>query len=154
MRKQIKFISLILSVIFSLTATAVSQETTGNIEGTVKDPTGAVVPNASVTIRSFQGTTDNSGTTTTGVSQGFNRTVTADDAGFFRVLQIPPGVYVVTTAPISGFGEARYENVQVVLGKTTQLDIELQAGNASAVVDVGVSDQPIDTTDSEVSTSL
>jgi hypothetical protein len=154
MRKQLKFISLILSVIFSLTAAVFSQETTGNIEGTVKDPTGAVVPNASVTIRSFQGSTDNSGTTTTGVSQGFNRTVTADEAGFFRVLQIPPGVYIVTTAPISGFGEARYENVQVVLGRTTQLDIELQAGNASAVVDVGVSDQPIDTTDNEVSTSL
>jgi len=70
------------------------------------------------------------------------------------VLQVPPGVYVVTTGAIAGFGEARYENVQVVLGKTTQLDIALQVGAATATVDVGASDQPIDTTDSEVSTSL
>lgn len=152
MTKRIKFISSVLSFVFCLTAIAFGQETTGNIEGYVKDSTGAVVPNASVTIKSFQGSAD--GTTTVGVSKGFSRTVSASSEGFFRVLQVPPGAYVVTTAAISGFGESRYENVQVVLGKTTQLDIELKAGNASAVVDVGASDQPIDTTDNEVSTSL
>lgn len=157
MSQHFKFILSLLSLVLCLTAsTAFAQETTGNIEGVVKDPTGAVVPNATVTITSFSGATDKSGVTTggAGVSKGFNRTVTANDEGFFRVLQVPPGVYTVTTTPISGFGEARYENVQVVLGKTTQLNIELKAGSASAVVDVGVSDQPIDTTDNEVSTSL
>lgn len=154
MRKKFRSVTAMLSVFIALTAAAFGQETTGNIEGTIKDATGAVVPNAAVTIRSYQGTTDNSGTTTTGISQGFNRTVTADSSGFFRVIQVPPGVYLVTTAAIAGFGEARYENVQVVLGKTTQLEIALQVGAASATVDVGASDQPIDTTDSEVSTSL
>jgi hypothetical protein len=154
MRKNLRFMTLMFSFVLCLTAAALGQETTGNIEGTVKDPTGAVVPNAVVTIRSFQGTTDASGTTTTGTSQGFNRTVNANDEGFFRVLQVPPGVYVVTTAAISGFSESRYENVQVTLGKTTQLEIQLTAGGASATVDVGTSDAPIDTTDSEVSTSL
>src|SRR5918998_1578284 len=97
-----KFLAAFL-VICLQAVMAFAQETTGNIEGTVKDPTGAVVPNASVTIKSFEGTTDNSGTTTTGISQGFNRTITANGEGFFRVLQVPPGVYTVTTAPISGF---------------------------------------------------
>src|SRR5829696_560205 len=154
MRKNFRTVTFMLSLFLALTAAAFGQETTGNIEGTIKDATGAVVPNAAVTIRSFQGTTDRSGTTTTGTSQGFNRTVTADDSGFFRVIQVPPGVYIVTTGAIAGFGEARYENVQVVLGKTTQLEIALQVGSATATVDVGASDQPIDTTDSEVSTSL
>lgn len=154
MNKKFELISLIFSFFFCLVASAVGQETTGNIEGYVKDSSGAVVPSVAVTIRSFKGTTDASGTTTIGTSQGFRRTVTSDSNGFFRVLQVPPGVYVVSTAAANGFGEARYENVQVVLGKTTQLEIAVTPGEASAVVDVSVSDQPVDTTDNEVSTSL
>lgn len=140
----------LIAVIIALgmTTFVVAQETTGSIEGTIKDPTGAVVPNAAVTIRSSQGAND------AAAGQGYNRTVTANEEGFFRLLQVPPGIYRITTAPVSGFGEAIYENVQVVLGKATQLTIELTAGGASAVVDVGLSDQPIDTTDSEVSTNL
>jgi hypothetical protein len=153
MKKYFSFM-MMLTFVFCLAAIAFGQETTGNIEGTVKDPAGAVVPNVSVTIRNLTSSTDASGTTTTGTSQGFNRTVTADSEGFFRVLQVPPGVYTVTTAAASGFGEARYENVQVVIGKTTQLNIDLQAGTASAVVNVSNSDQPVDTTDNEISTSV
>lgn len=154
MRKNFKSISLILSIVLCLTAAAFGQETTGSIEGTVKDAAGAVVPNVSVTIRNLTSSNDASGTTTTGTSQGFNRTLTANEEGFFRILQIPPGVYVVTTGAASGFGEARYENVQVTLGRITQLEIQLTAGQASAIVDVGSSDQPVDTTGSEISTSI
>jgi len=152
MRKRFEFISLVFALVLGLGVSALGQERTGNLEGTVKDPTGAVVPNVSVTIKNA-GTTANE-TTTTGISTGFDRTVTTDDQGFFRVLQMPPGGYVVTTAAISGFGESRSENVQITLGKTTQLEIQLAAGQASATVNVGASDQPIDTTGSEVSTSL
>jgi hypothetical protein len=154
MRKNFNFLLSMLTLVFCLSAVAFGQETTGNIEGTVRDAQGAVVPNVAVTIRSFTGATDNSGTTTSGNSQGFNRTITADGSGFFRVLQVPPGVYVVTTAATAGFGESRYENVQVVLGKTTQLDIQLTAGGASATVDVGISDQPVDTTSNDISRSI
>lgn len=154
MKTKFKFAITMLSLVFCLIATAFAQEQNGNIEVTVKDATGAVVPNVSVTIRNFKGTTDVSGTTTTGTSQGFSRTVQTDSAGFVRILQIPPGVYTVTTAAASGFGEARYENVQVVLGKTTQIEVTVQPGNATAVVDVGASDQPVDTTSSEISTSV
>ncbi len=153
MKEKIRFIQL-LSLILMLSAFAFGQETTGSIEGTVKDSAGAIVPNVAVTIKNLTSSSDASGTTTTGVSQGFNRSITTNEEGFFRVLQVPPGVYTITTAATSGFGEARYENVQVTLGKTTQLNIELTAGQASAVVDVGASDQPVDTTGSEISTSI
>jgi hypothetical protein len=152
MKKKLRLMMTMLSLIFCLTATAFGQETTGNIEGTVKDATGAVLPNVAVTIQNFRSSTDN--TTTTGTSQGFNRTVTTDGSGFFRVLQVPPGLYVVTTAATAGFGAGRQENVSVAIGKTTQLNIGLVAGGASAVVDVIHSDQPVDTTDSEISTSV
>jgi hypothetical protein len=142
-------LGFLLCLCFS--AIVFGQETTGNIEGVVKDPTGAVVPNAAVTVKSSASA---NGTTVPG-SSGFNRTVTANEEGSFRLLQVPPGIYVVTTGAISGFGEARYENVSVVVGKTTQVNVELKAGGTSAVVDVASNgDQPIDVTDNEVSTSL
>jgi len=149
MKNNVKALIFALSFVLCFSAPILAQETTGNIEGTVKDTTGAVVPNAAVTIKSFRSENN------TGGSQGFSRTVTANEEGSFRVLQVPPGTYTVATAAISGFGAATYENVQIVVGKTTPVNISLQAGGASAVVDVASSgDQPIDVTDSEVSTNL
>jgi hypothetical protein len=155
MKNNLRFMITMLSLVFCLTATvAFGQETTGNIEGTVKDATGAVVPNVSVTVQNLTSATDASGTTTTGVSQGFNRTVTSDDEGFFRLIQVPPGVYIVTTAATGGFGAYRNENVTVALGRTTQLEVALGAAGSETIVDITSSDQPVDTTGNEISTSL
>jgi Carboxypeptidase regulatory-like domain/TonB-dependent Receptor Plug Domain len=148
-----------LSSVFALTlclcTLAFGQaETTGSIEGTITDQSGAVVPNVSVTIKNLTSSSDASGTTTTGTSQGFSRTVEANSEGFFRVIQVPPGVYVVTTAAANGFGAYEGNNVQVTLGRTTQLNITLNTGTQNVTVDVGASDQAVDTTGSEISTSI
>jgi len=145
MRKNFKLIISMLSLVLCLSAVAFGQEQVGNIEGTVKDAQGGVVPNVAVTVRNSEAA---------GGSSGFSRTITTDSNGFFRLVQIPPGAYVVTTAATSGFGVATYENVNVVLGKTTQLEIEVKPGSAAATVDVGATDTPVDTTGSEVATSL
>ncbi|MGB7209591.1 MAG: carboxypeptidase regulatory-like domain-containing protein [Pyrinomonadaceae bacterium] len=153
MRKNLKFMITVVSLVFCLSAVAFGQETTGSIEGVVKDATGAVVPNVSVTIKSYMGA--NAGTTSsTGIGQGYNRSITTDGNGFFRVLGVPPGAYVVTTEATSGFGVATYENVKVILGNATQLDVQVTPGGASAVVDVGSVDAPLDTTANEIATSL
>ena len=107
--------TFVMSIIFCLFATGFGQETTGGIEGTVKDPAGAVVPNVTLTITAAGSTA--SGTTTTGAGGGFRRTVTTNEEGFFRALQVPSGLYDLVTAASSGFGEARYENVVVALGQ-------------------------------------
>lgn len=151
MRKNFKFIIAMLTLVFCLTAIAFGQEANGTIEGIVKDAAGAVVPNVTVTIKS---STNLAGSTsTTGIGQGFNRTITTDSDGFFRLIQVPPGAYVVTTGATSGFGGSTYENVQVVVGKVTQLSIEVKPG-VSAVVNVGSTDAPVDTTSSEIATSI
>lgn len=153
MKKNFKFIALTLSLMISFAAITFAQETTGGIEGTVKDTAGAVVPNVTVTITTAEQTT--TGTTTTGVGSGFRRTVTTNDEGFFRALQVPPGVYNVVTTAASGFGEARYENVVVALGQNTQLDISVTPGTTTTTVDVSVSDSPpVDTTNSAIQTSI
>src|SRR5690606_37652716 len=110
MIRVLRLLSLIVGFAI-LAATGLGHETTGNLEGQVKDTAGGLVPNVTVTIVSAADAS--SGTTTTGVATGFRRTVTTNGEGFFRVLQIPPGTYTVTTAATAGFGEARYENVTV-----------------------------------------
>ena len=143
MRKNIKFITLLFTMVFCLALTSLGQETTGNIEGSIKDQAGAVVPNVTVTISSTRGATT-----------GFRRTLTTNADGFFRVLQVPPGAYDIVTTASSGFGEARYENVAVAIGQTTQVEISVKPG-VNATVDVSVSDAPpVDTTNSAISNSI
>ena len=135
--------TLILSLIFCLAAVAFGQETTGSIEVTIKDPAGAIIPNAAVTISNSTG----SGTA------GFKRTVTTDGNGFQRILQIPPGRYTISVAAISGFTERQINDVQVVLGKATPVNIEL-GGQVGAVVDVSAQTLAIDATESKIQTNI
>src|SRR5688500_17620517 len=143
---------LLATIVLTTVSLAFGQETTGSIEGTVKDATGAVVPNVSLTIATAK---EISGTTTTVFGAGFKRTVTTNEEGFFRVLQVPPGTYDVVTTESSGFGEARYENVTVAIGKNTLLSITVNPGSAAATVDVSTSEAtPVDTTSNAIQTSI
>jgi Carboxypeptidase regulatory-like domain/TonB-dependent Receptor Plug Domain len=140
MLKNLKVFSLLLTFVFCLAGSGLAQEQYGNIEGTIKDPQGAVVPNVSVTIAS--------------PSSGFKRTTTTNSNGFFRVLQLPPGSYTVSTEASSGFGSSKSENVLVTLGNTTSVDVDLKIGSTT-VVDVSATDvQPIDTSGTKVQTNL
>lgn len=131
---------------------AFAQETTGSIEGYVKDTAGAVVPNITLTITNAKGTANSN---TTGTGAGFRRTITTDDGGFFRILQIPPGIYDVVTTASGGFGSARYENITVAIGQATQLEIALSPGNNITTVDVNSTDGvQVDTTSSSIQTSV
>lgn len=140
-------------VILMCVGIAIAQETTGSIEGYVKDQAGAIVPNVTITITTAKSTA--SGTTTTGTGTGFRRTITTNEDGFFRLLQVPPGTYDVVTTPTGGFGEAKYENVSVKIGQTTQLEIKVNPGGAVNTVDVVSSDAlPIDTGNNAIQTTI
>jgi hypothetical protein len=111
------------------------------------------VPNITITITTALKSA--SGTTTTGIGAGFKRTITADSEGFFRVLQVPPGTYDLVTVAGSGFGEAHYENVNVAIGRNTQLAIKVEPGTTTTSVDVSVSDAPpVDTTNSAIQSTI
>ncbi len=58
---------------------AMAQETTGGIQGTVKDPSGAVVPNAHVVV--------------TGSALVGSKEADTDTAGYYRFANLPPGIY-------------------------------------------------------------
>jgi hypothetical protein len=146
MSKKLSYLVFVFALVFSLSAVAFGQETTGSIEGTITDPNGAVVPGVEVTITTR---------TTTGVSTvGFTRSATTDGNGFFRVQQIPPGFYTVTTAAASGFGAATLNNVEVVLGKATPVNVKVTASAQTIEVNVSGDAQAIDPSGSNIQTNI
>src|SRR5436190_882386 len=138
MNKTFKLFLLSVTAILCLTTLGFGQRTTGDVEGTVKDPKGAVVPGVSVTL--------------TGLNVGFNRTVQSDENGTFRFPQVPAGVYSIGSAASGGFSATTVNNVTVTIEKTTTVDVAL--GVAGVVNAVEVSADPlginVDTTDSKV----
>jgi hypothetical protein len=98
---------------------AVAQLGTGTIEGSVLDPTGAVIPDARVTLKN----------TATGVE----RTLTTDSTGRYRAVALEPGLYTIK-AEKSGFRAVERADVQVTVGTTTVVDISLAVAGAAETV--------------------
>src|SRR5437870_13779207 len=80
MSKSICLALLICVLAFS--GSALAQEVTGGIQGTVKDPQGAVIPGATVEVSS--------------PALIGKKTATTDSGGFFHIEQLPPGVYSIS----------------------------------------------------------
>ena len=146
MKKVLSSTFVVLMLVMAFAVAAFAQETTGIIEITSRDPNGAVVPNVAITVASSE-----SGAAST---TGFRRTVTTDENGFVRILQVPPGIYTLTAAPTAGFAEKVISNVQVVLGKPTPVNMDLGI-TAGAQVEVAAGEVlPVDTTDSKIQTNI
>ena len=136
-------IGTLFTILFALASVSIAQETTGSIEGIVKDNTGAVVPGITVTVRS------------TGTSTAFRRKVTTRNDGSFNVQQVPPGTYEVVSSEDKGFGSATVGNIVVSLGRASGVEILVKAGGASAIVDINATDSAqIDTTDQKIQTNI
>ena len=88
---------------------AQTQITTGVIQGTVVDASGAVLPGVDVEVRN--------------VDTNLTRTVVTDRDGRFVVLQLPPGRYTVTFK-LSGFATLVQENVAVTVGQAVRLNAD------------------------------
>jgi hypothetical protein len=143
MIKKFTILFSVFALLLCLGAAAFGQETTGDIEITVKDPNGAVVPNVSITISSSN-------------AAGFKRTVTTDENGSVRVIKLSPGLYTITAAATSGFAEKIVPGVQVVLGRATPVSVDLGVANVDpTTVTVNSTDvSPVDTTDSKIQTNI
>ena len=116
------FITLALTATLSLmTLPALAQSvTTGDIAGTVQDPTGAIVPNATVTLKND--------------STGATSTAKTNNSGAYRFTLLQPGRYTVSVAQ-QGFSTVN-QTVQVGVGQITTANMQLAVGGASQTVEV------------------
>jgi hypothetical protein len=124
------FFVLLLAVAF-LAGSAFSQDAqSGAISGSVKDPSGAVINAATVTV-------------TNDATKRIERTVNTTGDGLFSATLLPPGDYTVTVkAP--GF-KSFAEKISVQLEQTARVDAILQVGAATETVEVTASAVTINT---------
>lgn len=99
----------------------------GSLDGIVVDPTGAVVPSA--TVRALH--------TATGVEHA----VMTSDAGVYRIASLPAGTYRVTVSAPS-FKTAVRENIAIGVAQTLTVNFDLQVGSISEQVTVS-SESPL-----------
>lgn len=133
------FFSIACVLVLSFTVFAQSQATTGLIQGTVVDPNGAVVQGATVNIENTE--------------TGFARTVTTNSDGFFSAPLLPLGKYRATTTA-SGFSNSILENIQVNVGQTQTLRVEMKIGGGVTTVDVSAEGEVVETGRTELSTRI
>ncbi len=124
MSRRLMYVLFSLMFVWGSAFVSQAQERTGNVEGSVMDQNDAAIPGAEVTI--------------VGLDIGFSKTVSADDQGAFRVLQIPPGRYKLSVAS-SGFRRSESQ-VTVSLGQTQSVKFGLAVEGSSATVEVTTAD--------------
>ena len=109
------------ALFFGLTPAAHAQLTTADILGTVTDATGAVIPNASVTLRNTE--------------TNETRKATGSSSGEYVFSLLPVGRYTVTVA-MPGFKSSVTSNLSVEAGDRARADVKLETGGESDTVTV------------------
>lgn len=114
-----------------LSALALAQTPTGGIDGIVRDPSGAVIPGAVVTI----------------TEQATSRVITAktNEVGRYSIRNLLPGLYSIKIEA-SGFSTFKLDNVQINSGAVVNGDASLEIGKTEEIVQVMAAAVSVDTT--------
>ena len=131
------FVCVCLMVL--LGATCLWADVTGSIHGYVRDNSGAVIPNASVTATEIQ--------------TNYSRTVTSDAAGHFDILALSPGVYRLTSS-VQGFQKGVIDRITLNVNDSLSFDFTLQVGSVSQSVTVNADALQIQTTATSTGTTI
>jgi outer membrane receptor protein involved in Fe transport len=119
-RSLVAVLALLLPVVAAGPLQA--QRTTGQIVGTVTDTSGAALPGATVTLK---------GETIVG-----EQTSTTNEKGFYRFVNLPPGVYTVTFT-LPGFSTVNRKGIKAGVGQVAEENVTLGAGRAEEVTVIG-----------------
>src|SRR4051794_34118979 len=116
--------AVILTIGIFAASIAFAQVQAGRIVGTVFDPNRTVVPNATVVI------------TNVGTNQA--QKLVSSGTGDFVLTPANPGIYRVEVTA-KGFGSAIVNNVEVLVGQSARVDVDLKIGDVSTRVEVTAS---------------
>ena len=138
--------ALLVTLTLSGSAFAQSQAINGNIEGTVVDDQGAVLPGVTVTV--------------TNLDTGATRTVVTNESGLYRAQLLPLGTYRVH-AELQGFRTFEQTGVTLTAGRTAVVDVKMTVGalqetitvtGDAPLVDLGRIEQGRTLTEAEIKT--
>src|ERR1700681_274589 len=110
----------LLALLLGAAALGLAQDR-GTVRGTVSDPSGASVPDATVTARN--------------VDTGLSQTARTGADGVYNIVYLPSGNYTVTTEK-AGFRKAEAMNVKVDVNTVAGVDVTLTVGTIDQAVEV------------------
>jgi hypothetical protein len=132
-KKSVVVASLLMGLVLAGTARA---QFTSGVEGTVTDPSGAVVPNAAVTIKN--------------VATEVARETTTSGAGSYRFASLPAATYTLTVAA-QGFKTALQSEFAVQVTETKTVNVKLELGTTATEVTITATPPPIETSQGRIS---
>jgi hypothetical protein len=137
MKKYLLLLSL-FGTLFSTAAATAQSTTSGDVAGTITDPSGAVIPGAKVTI--------------VNTATGETKTATTSGSGGYRIAFLPPGLYSVTVEA-NGFSKDK-NTVTVSAGTISKDDLKLVTGQSTSTVEVTAVPDFVNTTNADIVTTF
>jgi len=112
---------------------------TGQVVGTVTDPSGAAVAGATVTL--------------TDAATNTSRAAATNEAGRYAFSNVAPGMYNLTISK-TGFRAAKFSDQEINVGSTKNLDVKLEIGAATEVVEVKATNTELQTMNATVGNTI
>lgn len=125
---------ILLAMAALASAPLLAQVSTGSIGGTISDPSGGAIPEASVTARNEQ--------------TGATFQTLSSDAGLYVLPSVPTGMYEVTVEKI-GFKKLTRGGLEIRVATRVPLDLSLEVGDVQQTVEVVAEAPLLETTTSE-----
>jgi hypothetical protein len=139
MNHRVWALCCVLLVLCCLVPMATGQETTAGLQGVVKDPTGAVVANATVEL--------------SGPALMTPKKQQTDGTGAYHFTTLPPGVYTLSvTAP--KFRTYKQTGIDLSAGRLPVIDVQMQIGTVGEVIEVNAAAPTVDVTQSKVAVTV
>jgi len=120
-------------------ALALAQTVTGTVTGIISDPTGAVIPGATVVIHNMD--------------TGVESKTTSDSAGLYRIANLPIGDYTETINS-TGFGQKTVPVFHIEALQTINFNVTLTPGSVATTVNVSAAAPILNTTDATLGSTL
>ncbi len=137
--KAVVFLVLLAALLASSPILCGQATSSGALSGTVTDPSGAVIPGASVTLSQS--------------STGFTRTVAANASGEYNIPDLQAGLYVLKVSA-HGFADAQYLGVTINTGRTLNLNVQMKVGTATQTVQVSGQGEALETSTNTLTTTI
>ncbi|MCX6592689.1 MAG: carboxypeptidase regulatory-like domain-containing protein [Acidobacteria bacterium] len=109
------------------------------VNGTVRDASGLVVPEAKVEALN--------------PADGLRREIKTDSTGTYQLVRLPIGTYTVTISK-EGFKTAKIDGVQLSVGQVRTLDAQLETGTVATQLEVTAETAVVDRSTSEIGTAI
>jgi hypothetical protein len=126
-------------LILALFAASAFGQTSGRISGTVKDATGAIIPQSTVSV--------------TNIAIGVKQTATSDDSGVYSFPLLGVGTYSIE-ASATGFETQTHQGIRIDVNTTLTIDFTLNVAQQSQTVQVSAGAVQVETTDTQIGQTI